>query len=140
MAYTQGNFWIVLEGLSPSKMLSQGMGYWSPYLGAAPGAQVTVSLKMRAKELVPSDKGSPVVWLQFTNETGQKRSRVFLVGRDDENKLNRPELIRGSYDWTLVKQTITAPANSVRMALFFGLTPCKGQVHFDDINISTESE
>ena len=26
------------------------------------------------------------------------------------------------------------------MALFMGLTPCKGQVNFDDINITTANE
>ena len=62
-------------------MLPQGTGYWSPCLGAAPGAKITISLKMRGKELISSDKGSPVVWLQFTNETGQHRQRVFLVGK-----------------------------------------------------------
>ena len=34
-------------------------------------------------------------------------------------------------------ETITAPDGAVRMALFMGLTPCKGQVNFDDINITT---
>ena len=43
----------------------------------------TVSLKMRSKDLVSTAKGSPTVWLQFTNETGQHRRRAFLVGRDD---------------------------------------------------------
>jgi hypothetical protein len=31
-------------------MLPQGVGYWSPCLGAAPGAKITVSLKMRGKD------------------------------------------------------------------------------------------
>jgi hypothetical protein len=140
MAYTEGNAWIVMEGISPDKMLAQGTGYWSPCLGAAPGAKVTISLRMQGKDLASSEKGSPVVWLQFTNETGQKRRRVFLVGKDDEGKMQRPELASGSYDWTEVRRTITAPERAVRMALFFGLTPCTGQAHFDDIDISTANE
>ena len=54
--------------------------------------------------------------------------------------MQRAELTKGSYDWTEVKQTIVAPEGAVRMALFMGLLPCKGQVNFDDINISTASE
>jgi len=80
------------------------------------------------------------VWLQFTNETGQKRRRAFLVGKDDQGAMHRPELATGNYDWTEVKETVTAPQDAVRMALFLGLTPCKGQVNFDDINITTASE
>ena len=143
MAYTEGNFWLVMEGLHPDKMLPQGVGYWTPCLGAAysrKGARVTVSLRMRGQNLVSTDKGSPAVWLQFTNETGQHRQRVFLVGRDDQGRLQRPELTQGSYGWTEVKQAITAPEDAVRMALFLGLTPCKGRVNFDDIQITTASE
>jgi hypothetical protein len=139
IAYTEGNFWLVMEGLHPEKMLPQGVGYWSPYLGAAPGAKVTVALKMRGKDLVSTEKGSPAVWLQFTNETGQQRQRIFLVGRDDQGAVRRPELTNGNYGWTEVKRTITAPAGAVRMALFFGLLPCRGKVNFDDIHITTAS-
>jgi len=140
MAYTEGNFWLVTEGLNPDKMLPQGVGYWTPFLGAAPGARTTVSLRMRGQDLVSTDKGSPAVWLQFTNETGQHRQRVFLIGKDDRGKLQRPQLTQGSYGWTEVRQEITAPEDAVRMALFFGLTPCKGRVNFDDIQITTASE
>jgi hypothetical protein len=140
MAYTEGNFWLVVEGLYPDKMLPQGVGYWTPFLGAAGGARITVSLRMRGQDLVSTDKGSPTVWLQFTNETGQHRQRVFLIGKDDQGRLLRPELTQGSYGWTEVSQEITAPEDAVRMALFFGLTPCKGRACFDDIQITTASE
>jgi hypothetical protein len=140
MMYTEGNFWLTMEGLHPEQMLPQGVGYWSPCLGAAGGAKVTVALKMRGKDLVSADKGSPAVWLQFSNETGQHRQRAFLVGRDDQGEVQRPDLTKGSYGWTEVKRTITAPAGAVRMALFFGLLPCQGKVNFDDIRITTASE
>jgi hypothetical protein len=139
-AYSIGKFWLVTEGLEPDKMLPQGVGYWSPCLGAAPGAKVTISLKMRGKGLVSSDKGSPAVWLQFTGETGQNRTRSFLVGKDDSGKMQRPELTKGDYDWTEVKDTVTAPDGAARMALFIGITPCKGKVDFCEINIRTASE
>ncbi len=139
-AYATGKFWLVAEGLEPDKMLPQGVGYWSPCLGAASGAKVTISLKMRGKGLVSTDKGSPAVWLQFTNETGQNRTRSFLAGKDDAGKMHREELTKGDYDWTDVTETITAPEGAARMSLFFGIGPCKGKVDFDDIEIHTASE
>ena len=56
---------------------------------------------MRGKDLVSNDKGSPAVWLQFTNETGQHRQRVFIVGRDPaaDAKIAHEELTKGNYDW-----------------------------------------
>jgi hypothetical protein len=138
--YSCGNHWLVMEGVTPEKMLPQGVGYWSPRLAAAPGAKTTISLKMRCRKLISSDKGSPSVWLEFTNGTGQDRQRAFIVGMDDQGKMHHEELTKGDYDWTEVKETIPAPQGAVRMALFFGLRPCKGKVDFDDINIRTASE
>ena len=149
MAYTDGNVWLVVEGVDPAKMMPQGIGYWTPLLGAAPDAKITVSFKMRGKDLVSSDKGSPAVWMQFVNETGQNRRRVFIVGGEPAvgatgvspvPRIAHEELTKGSYEWKDVKETITAPAGAVRMALFMGLLPCKGQVNFDDIDICTASE
>jgi hypothetical protein len=140
MCYTEGNTWLVLDGVEPDHMLPQGTGYWTPMLGAAPGAKIAVSLKMRGKKLESSDKGSPVVWLLFTNETGQNRKRAFIVGKDDEGKWQGEKYTKGDYDWTEIKQTVVAPEGAVRMALFLGIKPCKGQVNFDDINIITASE
>ena len=125
MSYTEGNVWLVTEGVEPENMLPQGTGYWTPLLAAAPGAKITVSLKMRGKNLVSSEKGSPVVWLQFTDETGQNRQRAFVVGRDDAGKMQRPELTKGSYDWTTVEQTIVAPEGAIRMAPFWASCPAK---------------
>ncbi len=95
---------------------------------------------MRGKGMVCTDKGSPAVWLRFTNETGQRQRRLFLVGKDDEGRMHRPEMTAGDYGWTEIKETVSAPEGAVRMALFFGLRPCKGKVYFDDIHITTASE
>ena len=35
--WSNGNHWLVMEGVTPEKMLPQGMGYWSPRLATAPG-------------------------------------------------------------------------------------------------------
>jgi hypothetical protein len=135
--YGSGNFWLVVAGVEPDKMPPQGAGYWSPCLGAVPGAKVTVSMKIRGKDLQPTEKGSPAIYIQFTNETGQHKQRRFIVGRDDAGKMHGEKYIKGSYDWTDLSETVTAPDGVVRMTLFFGITPCKGEVSFDDIDITT---
>jgi hypothetical protein len=134
---SNGNHWLHMEGVSPEKMPAQGVGYWSPPLAAIEGAKITVSLRMMGKDIQPTDRGEPAVWLQFTDETGQNRKRVFLVGKGDDGAVVRERLTKGSYDWTEVKDTITAPEGAIRMALFLGVLPCKGVVCFDDTDIKT---
>ncbi|NQT16437.1 MAG: hypothetical protein HQ582_27005, partial [Planctomycetes bacterium] len=146
-----GSHFLVMRGVSPEKIPPQGIGYWSPLLATVPGAKITVSLRIRGKEIVSTDlpthqglrqagKGSPAVWLEFTNETGQNRQRAFLLGRDDAGTMHNAELTGGSFDWRELKQEIVAPEGAIRMALFFGVLPCKGELNFDDINIKTASE
>jgi hypothetical protein len=136
---SQGNHWVGIGGVEPAKIPPQGVGYWSPFLGAAPGAKVTIAMKVKGMKLESGDKGSPAVWLQFTDETGQNRKRIFMVGKDDQGQMHRPELTQGDFDWKPIEETITTPQGAVRMALFFGITPCKGDVGFDDVNIHTDS-
>ncbi len=97
-------------------------------------------MRIRGKEIVSSDKGSPAVWLEFTNETGQHRQRTFVVGKDDAGTMHNAELTKGSFDWRDLKQEIVAPKGAIRMALFFGVLPCKGELDFVDINLKTASE
>ena len=33
-----GNRWLVIEGVTPQKMLAQGVGYWSPLLATGDGS------------------------------------------------------------------------------------------------------
>ena len=134
---SNGNHWLRMEGVTPEKIPAQGVGYWSPPLAAIEGAKITVSLRMMGKGIESTAKGTPAVWLQFTDETGQNRKRVFLVGKGDDGAMARENLTKGTYDWTDVKDTITAPKGAIRMALFLGVLPCKGEVGFDDIDIKT---
>ncbi len=135
---TKGNRFLVVAGKTPEKMLPQGAGWWTPSLPTVPGAVVDISFKVRGIDLQPSGaQGGPAVWLQFTSLTGQKKSRVFLIGRDDAGALQNGPLVKGSYAWTEIKQAITAPREAGRMALFLGLRPAVGKVHFDDINLKT---
>jgi len=132
--------YLVMCGITAEKIPAQGIGYWSPLLATVPGAKITVSMRIRGKEIVSSDKGSPAIWLEFTNETGQHRQRTFVVGKDDAGKMNNAELTKGSFDWRDLKQEIVAPEGAIRMALFFGVLPCKGELDFVDINLKTASE
>ena len=104
------------------------------------GHKITVSLRISGRGLQPTDKGTPAVWLQFTDETNQHRRRSFLVGKDDSGTMHQPKCTTGDFEWTDVKETITAPEGAVRMALFLGLLPCKGKIEFDDIDIQTAGE
>jgi len=139
---TDGNRWLVVQGQKPQDMPPTGLGWWTSWLAAAPGARITVSFKILGKKIESTDTAMPVVYMQFISATGQQVKRAYLVGRgeaqlDDAKMLHRRELTTGSFDWTEVKETITAPDTAVRMALFLGMLPCKGEVGFDDINIRT---
>jgi hypothetical protein len=140
MMRATSNPWLVMEGLDPAKMLPQGVGYWSPLLAAAEGAKITVSMRISGKNIVSTDKGSPAIWLDFRNETGQHRQRVFIIGKDDQGKMHHAEFAKDSYDWTELKETVVAPKDAIRMSLFFGILPCQGRVDFDDIDIKTATE
>jgi hypothetical protein len=95
-------------------------------------------MKVRGTDLAPTDQGSAAVWLQFTDETGQNRQRTFLVGKGEDGKVAGAAFTKGSYEWKDLKQAVVAPKRAIRMALFMGVLPSKGEVAFDDIEIKTE--
>ena len=66
-----------------------------------------------------------------------RMSRVFILGRDDAGEVHNPAVGKGNYEWTEIKQAITAPKEAAHVALFLGMRPAKGIVHFDDINVKT---
>lgn len=136
---SNGNRWLALHGLKPDRLPSAGVGWWTPYLAAAPDAKINVSFRLRARDLRPTGKGTASVYVQFINERGQQRTRQWLVGRDEDGRDHRPELTRGSYEWVDVKATITAPASAVRMALFLGIRASGGELNFDDITLKTDN-
>lgn len=134
------NKYLTVSGKTPAKMLPQGAGWWSPVLPTAPEAVVHVSLKIRGENLQPAGaKGGPTVFMQFTNLTGQNKTRVYLLGNDDADKDAQPQNMKGTYDWKEIKLTITAPKDAGHMALFMGMRPGTGKVHFDDVNIKTDA-
>jgi hypothetical protein len=106
-------------------------------MAACPGAKTTVSFKIYGKNIAATDQATPVVYVQFISATGRQKTRDYLVGSDAEGTLHRPELTRGTFGWTAVKEVVTAPASAERMAVALGLLPCRGEVGFDDIDIKT---
>jgi hypothetical protein len=106
-------------------------------MAACPGAKTTVAFKMYGKNLEATEKAAPVVYVQFIGATGRQRTRAYIVGRSAQGTLHHPELTRGTYPWTEVREVVTAPESAVRMAVALGMLPCKGEVGFDDIDIKT---
>ncbi len=51
-----GKRWLVLQGVAPERIPPQGLGYWTPWLATVEGAKMTVTLKMRGKDIVPTAK------------------------------------------------------------------------------------
>jgi len=137
-AQSIGNHWLMVRGVNPEEMPPSGTGWWTPWMAACPGARTKVSLNIYGKNIQPTDKAMPAVYMQFIDATGRSRTRAFIVGDDGSGKVRHPELTKGTYDWTNVNVVVTAPSQAVRMALFLGIQPCKGEVGFDDIDIKTE--
>ena len=135
---SNGNHWLMVRGVKPEEMPPSGTGWWTPWLAACPGAKTKISFKIYGKDIQPTAKATPVVYMQFIDATGRSRTRAYLVGGDGSGKVNHPELTKGTYDWTNVNVVVTAPKTAVRMALFLGIQPCAGEVGFDDIDIKTE--
>jgi hypothetical protein len=136
--HSNGNRWLVMKGLKPKEIPASGVGWWTPWLAAAPGAKIHVSFKVRTKDLVPTEQGMASVYMMFLDERGQHRTRSWIIGRDETVAVARPEFTKGSTAWTQVKETITAPDTAVRMALFLGIRPSTGEIDFDDIDIKTD--
>jgi hypothetical protein len=135
---SSGNHYLVMRGMTPAKIPAQGVGYWTPALATIEGARIRVTMKIRGKDLAPTEKGSAAIWVQFSNQTGQNRQRVFMLGRGDDGRMARAAFTKGSFDWKTIEDTITAPKGAIRMSLFMGVLPTKGEIAFDDIEIKTE--
>jgi hypothetical protein len=134
---SSGNHWLMVRGVKPEEMAPAGTGWWTAWMAACPDARTRVSLKIYGKDLQPTAKAMPAVYMQFIDATGRNRTRAYLVGKDDQGVLHRSDLTSGSYGWTNVEVAVTAPTSAVRMALFLGIQPCKGELGFDDIAITT---
>ena len=73
---SMGNRWLVVKAVTPENVPRRAWDTGRPGCPPLKGAKITVSLRMRGKGIISSEKGSPAVFLVFVNETGQHRRRL----------------------------------------------------------------
>jgi hypothetical protein len=124
---------------TPDKIISaEGYGYWSPSLPTTDGAEIDLSLWIRAKKVKAAAPGGGVfVTVEFCDETGQHVTRQYLVGGDGSQEPVAAEWATGDYLFRRLTGTATAPSGARRFKLGFGLKSCSGWAAFSDIDIKT---
>jgi hypothetical protein len=134
MAYLQ-------VGTVPQKTVSsEGFGYWSPDLPTTEGAQIDLSLWVRAKNVkAVGENGGLYTLAEFHNETGQHVTRQYLVGGDAGQKPAGADWMTGDYLYKPLTGTVTAPKGARWFKLGFGLKSCSGWAAFSDVEIKTRA-
>ena len=130
---------VYVKGTQPDDIHPLGEGWWSPSLPTVTGTRYRISWQSRAEELQPAagdPRSGPVVFVQWTNDTGQKLVRHYLWGTDDSGKPHGKLARKGSYPWTGDGGEVTAPEGATRVRFFFGLRRCKGMVKYRDMHIT----
>jgi hypothetical protein len=120
------------EGAPP-----EGLGWMTVSLPTAAGAVLDLGLWMQAVRVSAvgdHPAGGAVVLVEWSDYTRARVGRSFVVGQDDEGKPHLPKLVTGSFDYSRVEGTVTAPAWAKRFRLFMGLRGATGIVQFDDID------
>ena len=64
---------------------------------------------MYGKDIAATDQATPVVYVQFINATGRQMTREYIVGKGADGEIKHPRLTKGTFDWTSVKEVVTAP-------------------------------
>ncbi len=118
-----GNRCLEVNGFEPSRIPAEGLGFRSPSLPARPGDTLDMSFWVLGKDLEPESETALAAFVEFTDATGQHRSRVDVTGGS---------VLRETFDWRNVSGTATVPETARRVTLFCGLTPGKGTLWFDD--------
>lgn len=119
-----------IDGQRPSEMCKEGLGFWSPSLPARPGDSFDISYFARGKDLQPVGLVAVAGFAEFTNATGQHRTRVPLPSGIAPN-----QPLTGTFPWTRLSAMIRVPADAKRMRVFLGLAPAKGSLLLDDLGI-----
>ena len=134
-----GNVACLQVGSVRKKTISAaGFGFWSVSLPTTDGAQIDLSLWIRAKGVkAAAENGGLYVAAEFCDETGQNATRQYLVGADDGRKAAGPDWIAGDYLYKQLQGMATAPKGARWFKLGFGLRNCTGWVAFNDIDIHT---
>jgi hypothetical protein len=123
----------------PGKSVSaKGLGYWSPSLPTTDGAQIDLSLWIRAEGIKPADENGGVhAMAEFCDETGQNIKRQYLVGANDGEKVVGAELTKGTYEYKKVLGMVTAPKGARWFKMGFGIRNCSGWAAFNGFDINT---
>ncbi|MGD0094051.1 MAG: right-handed parallel beta-helix repeat-containing protein [Planctomycetota bacterium] len=117
-----------VQGQKPEQMCKEGLGFWSPSLPARAGDSYGLSFFVRGLDLKPAAGGEALAaWVEFTNATGQHRSRAGIAGAQ------KP--LTGTFEWSQIQSVVTVPAGAKRMRVFLGLLPATGKLLLDDISI-----
>ncbi len=135
----RGHWGLKVTGGTPAITHETGEGWWTPSLPTTPGTRYRINLQLRAQDLKPFDeKGGPVVFALWTNDTGQQPVRSYLLGVDDAGKAHAAKLCLGTFGWTRLSGEAVAPESARRVAFFLGLRRASGAVGYDEIWLDAE--
>ena len=115
-----------------------GYGYWGVSLPTTDGAEIDLSLWIRARQVkAAGPNGGLYVAAEFCDDTGQNVTRQYLVGGEDGQKAAGGDWMTGDYLYKQLTGLVTAPKGARWFKLGFGLKSCTGWVALNDIDIKT---
>ena len=124
---------------APGKSITaEGLGYWSVDLPTTDGAQIDLSLWIRASKIKAAAAGGGVYTVaEFCDATGQNATRQYLAGGAGDAKPAGADFVEGTYAYKKLSGMVTAPAGARWFRMGFGLRDCSGWAAFDDFDIQT---
>jgi parallel beta-helix repeat protein len=124
---------------APGKSITaEGLGYWSVDLPTTDGAQIDLSLWIRASKIKAAAGGGGVYAIaEFCDATGQNATRQYLAGGAGDAKPAGADFVEGTYAYKKLSGMVTAPAGARWFRMGFGLRDCSGWAAFDDFDIQT---
>jgi len=130
-----------LIALSNPSLGKRGIGMWSQSLPTVPGAHINIALWMKSMNIkATSEGGGAVVYVEWSDWTGQNKSRSYIVGGENNAEFLNPKSGRGTADWHRVAGRVTAPQEARRFKLYLGFRNASGEVMYDAIEeIRTEA-
>ncbi len=124
---------------APGKTISaEGLGYWSVDLPTTDGAQIDLSLWIRASKIKSAAAGGGIYALaEFRDATGQNVAKQFLAGGEGDAKPANVDFMEGTYAYKKLSGMVTAPSGARWFRMGFGMKECSGWAAFDDFDIQT---
>jgi len=117
---------------------AEGFGCWSTALPTVDDAVVDISMFVRGQDLKAAAPGGGFyAFAEFRDETGQNATRQFIAGAPDTGQAATMKLATGTYAYTEVKQSVTAPKGARWVQLAFGTRNCTGRAQVDTVTIQT---